>query len=127
MAGLFGSLGNLISGGTWQQSGGELAAQAWNAQEAQKARDFSAAEAEKNRRFETQMSNTAYQRAVADLKAAGLNPYLAYQQGGASTPSGNVGSAVSASGNYSRSGSSELGTVATTALAMAKILKVLMK
>lgn len=61
------------------------------------AMNFNSTEAMKDREWQEHMSNTAYQRAVADMKEAGLNPILAFQNGGASTPGGSAGTISGAS------------------------------
>lgn len=76
---------------------------------AREAMQFEADQADINRDWQQQMSNTAYQRAVQDLQAAGLNPALAYQQGGAATTSGATAAGHAAGGSsasgYMASGS----------------------
>lgn len=61
------------------------------------AMNYNSAEALANREWQEHMSSTAYQRAVEDMKKAGLNPILAFANGGASTPGGSAGTISGAS------------------------------
>lgn len=76
---------------------GAIAQGIYNHIENAAAMNFNSTEAMKNREWQEYMSNTAYQRAVEDMKKAGLNPILAFQNGGASTPGGSAGTISGAS------------------------------
>lgn len=79
--------GFLAGGPTGAAIGGMLGS-GLDSQESQKeANKTNLALDRANRIWQERMSNSAYQRSMADMKKAGLNPMLAYQQGGASVPS----------------------------------------
>lgn len=65
---------------------------------ARESMGFSEHEATRQMEFQERMSNTAYQRASNDMKAAGINP-IYFTGANASTPSGAAGSGASASGS----------------------------
>lgn len=94
------------------QAGQAQEARDWNATQAGIERTFNATEAERNRAYQTEMSNTQYQRAMQDMQKAGLNPMLAYSQGGAGNVSGSSAS-TSAPQTSAPSGATASGSAAS--------------
>lgn len=76
--------------------------------------------ARENREWEERMSNTAYQRATADMLNAGINPMLAVSQGGASTPNTSAATVnpVDAMGRAISSASSKAANAMITSLTL---------
>lgn len=86
--GFFSSLGSVLPG--LLGFGGSVGAAGLSLQGVREQNRANQQMAQQQMSFQERMSGTAYQRTMADMQAAGMNPILAANQGGASTPSGST-------------------------------------
>ena len=93
------------------QQGSADKAMNFSAQQAQQQMDFQREMVGNQMSFQERMANTTYQRAIQDMKQAGLNPMLAYSQGGSPAPAGASAGGASGSGSAA-SGSTASGRTA---------------
>lgn len=85
----------------------------WQEVQNAKAMEFNKNEAAKNRDWQEMMSNTAHQREIRDLMAAGLNPVLSAMNGnGAAVTSGATASGVTSAGAKGEQDTSTSGAIA---------------
>lgn len=108
--------GGALAGGVISSAGQAKANEA-NIEQAGINREFQQDSADKQMDYQERMSNTAYQRGVVDMRAAGINPILAADRGGASTPVGASASGAQATVENEGEGIGE-GVVAASAMGL---------
>ena len=116
--------GDFLSGG--MAAGRQAQAQSLMDAKEWQRNEYSAAQ---QRQFELFMDSTKTQRAMADIKAAGLNPWLALQSAGlgGSVPSGAAASSSAGQAAAGQSGSQALMGLGTAAAGIAMLVKTIAK
>lgn len=114
-----GLLKSIVKGVGSAVFGGPIGANVYGAYEDKKAVDAAnqqnIASAREQTQFQERMANTSYQRAMKDMEQAGLNPMLAFSQGGASVPAGAMATVSPSSTGVGRGISKGIGEMVSTA------------